>query len=112
MSGSNGQALLIDGTEFTGSGDVAGNAGLVDMVGYGTGNNTFEGATSGVSLTAGTAASRDAVGTDTDNNADDFTEPAPDPQNSGGAEPAPAARPDHGHDRRDPGHRRRLSAGR
>ncbi len=89
LSGSNGQALLINGTEFTGSGDVAGNTGLVDMVGYGTGNNTFEGATSGVSLSAATAASRNADGTDTDNNADDFSEPAPDPQNSGGAEPPP-----------------------
>ena len=89
MSGSNGQALLIDGTTFSGSGDVAGNADLVDMVGYGTGNNTYEGATSGVSLSTTTAASRDAEGADTDNNADDFTEPAPDPQNSAGVEPPP-----------------------
>ncbi len=93
LSGSNGQVLLIDGTSFTGSGDVAGNADLVDMVGYGTGNNTYEGATSGVSLSTATAASRDADGTDTDNNADDFTEPAPDPQNSGGDEPPPPPDP-------------------
>ncbi|MBO9523054.1 MAG: ExeM/NucH family extracellular endonuclease [Nocardioidaceae bacterium] len=83
MSGTAGQVLLINGSSFTGTGNVAGNAGLIDMVGYGTGNNTFEGATMGANLTNSTAATRSAAGADTDNNAADFSSAAPDPQNSG-----------------------------
>jgi 5'-nucleotidase len=84
MSASAGQVLLINGTSFTGTGNVAGNAGLVDMVGYGTGNNTFEGATMSANLSNTTSAARNATGADTDNNAADFTGGAPTPQNSGG----------------------------
>ncbi|QDC26804.1 ExeM/NucH family extracellular endonuclease [Georgenia yuyongxinii] len=65
------------------TGNVAGNAQIVDLIGYGT-SNTFEGA---VAATTGTNAtplswSRTAFA-DTDNNAADFTMGAPTPQGSG-----------------------------
>ncbi|HKA69844.1 MAG TPA: lamin tail domain-containing protein [Actinomycetes bacterium] len=56
--------------------------GIYDLVGYGSTANMFETARApGLSNT--TSASRDAVGTDTDNNAADFTAGAPNPQNCG-----------------------------
>lgn len=76
MSGTNGQVLLINGSApFSGSGNVAGNTGLVDMVGYGTTPTTFETAPTGVALTATTSAQRAATGADTDANA--LTSPSP-----------------------------------
>ncbi len=90
MSGSSGQAFLVNGTGvFTATGNVAGNPGLVDMVGYGTGNNTFEGATEGTALTASTAAQRATSGADTDNNPADFSVATPSPTPSGGVTPPP-----------------------
>lgn len=91
MSGTAGQVLLINGTGFTGTGNVAGNPNLVDMVGYGTGNNTFEGATMSANLSNSTSAGRKVVGVDTDNNNADFASGAPGPQNSGTpTEPPPS----------------------
>lgn len=89
MSGSAGQVLLINGTSFTGSGNVAGNAGLVDAVGYGTGNNTFEGATMSANLSNSTSAARKLQTTagDTDNNNADFASGAPSPQIAGAVVP-------------------------
>jgi len=85
LSGTAGQVLLINGTSFTGTGNVAGNAGLIDMVGYGTGNNTFEGATMSANLSNATSANRKLQTTagDTDNNLNDFQSGAPSPQNAG-----------------------------
>ncbi len=82
MSGASGQVLLVNGTSpsLVGTGNLAGNAALIDMVGYGTAGS-FEVSPTGVTLTSTLAASRSAVGTDTDNNADDFVEQVPDPQN-------------------------------
>jgi 5'-nucleotidase len=99
MSGTAGQVLLINGTSFTGSGNVAGNAGLVDMVGFGTGNNTFEGATMGANLSNSTSANRKLQTTagDTDNNLNDFASGAPSPQGSGSdTDPGDPGDPDPG----------------
>src|SRR5687767_9183461 len=53
MSGTDGQVLLKATTAaFSGSGNLAGNPALVDMVGYGDGATSFEGAPTGVDLTA------------------------------------------------------------
>lgn len=95
MSGSAGQVLLINGSSFSGTGNVAGNAGLIDMVGYGTGNNTFEGATMGANLSNSTSASRKLQTTagDTDHNGNDFASGAPSPLNSGSSEPDPDPEP-------------------
>lgn len=85
MAGTNGQVLLLpDTTPFTGTGDVAGSAALVDMVGFGPGssttpNNTFETAPTTPSLTNQTSAQRQADGTDTDDNSADFAASTPTP---------------------------------
>jgi 5'-nucleotidase len=80
MSGSDGQVLLLNSTTgFAGTGNVAGDAAIRDMVGYGNGATTFEGAPTGVDLTAGTSAQRYDNVVDADNNADDFSEVAPTP---------------------------------
>jgi uncharacterized protein len=61
--------------------------GVYDLVGYGA-TNMFETAPApGLSNT--TSASRDADGTDTDDNSADFTAGAPNPQNSGSEPPPP-----------------------
>jgi uncharacterized protein len=61
--------------------------GVYDLVGYGA-TNMFEAATA-PTLSNTTSASRDAAGTDTDNNSVDFTVGAPNPQNSGSEPPPP-----------------------
>ena len=90
MSGSNGVVLLVPNTTaFTATGNLAGNAGLLDMVGFGTTPTSYETSNTGVALTNSTAASRNASGADADKNADDFSELAPAPQNSAGGTPPP-----------------------
>lgn len=82
MAAGAGQVLLASTTTpFPGAttGNVAGNAALVDMVGYGTTATTFEGAPTGVNLTSTTAAKRFETGADTDDNASDFNETVPSP---------------------------------
>ena len=83
MSSTGGQVLLIDGMSFTGSGDLAGNPGLADMVGWGSTTTSFE-----TAVAPGTSnpvsVSRDAAGTDIDDNSADFTAGPPDPQDSAG----------------------------
>ena len=80
LGGLSGQVFLATTlAAFAATGNVAGNAALLDMVGYGTAG-TFEGANTGVLLTEDTSASRDDAGTDTDNNANDFSEGVPSPQ--------------------------------
>jgi uncharacterized protein len=61
--------------------------GVYDLVGYGA-TNMFEAAPA-PTLSNTTSASRDAVGTDTDNNSVDFTVGAPNPQNSESEPPPP-----------------------
>ncbi|SJM67999.1 ExeM/NucH family extracellular endonuclease [Microbacterium sp. JB110] len=85
MSGSNGRVFLFESdSDFDSSvaGDRAGAAGLVDMVGYGSAAS-FEGAATDP-LSNSTSASRDAAGTDTDDNSADFTVGDPTPTNSAG----------------------------
>ena len=80
MSATDGQVLLLaSSTPFSGTGDVAGNAAMVDMVGYGNGATTFEGAPTGVDLSATISAQRYDNVADSDNNADDFSEAGPTP---------------------------------
>ncbi|MCW2766782.1 MAG: Endonuclease/exonuclease/phosphatase, partial [Nocardioides sp.] len=88
MSGTGGVVLLVPTTTaFTTTGNLAGNAALLDMVGYGTTAASYETVNTGVALTNSTAASRSAAGADSDNNAADFSEGAPAPQNVGDVTP-------------------------
>lgn len=88
LSGTAGQVLLVKGTTFSGQGDLAqdalGDPNLVDMVGWGPSTTSFEHAPA-PATTNSTSISRDASGTDTNDNAEDFTEGEPDPQNSAGS---------------------------
>jgi predicted extracellular nuclease len=79
MSGTAGQVLLLpDTTPFAlGSGNVAGNAGVVDMIGFGSTATTFEGALVPGPANSTQSLSRDAVGTDHDTNNADFTLTSP-----------------------------------
>jgi predicted extracellular nuclease len=88
MAGGSGQVLLVTSSTASavGTGNLAGNTGLIDMVGYGTAGS-FETAPTGVVLANTTSASRNAAGTDTDNNAADFTAGSPSPQGSGSTTP-------------------------
>ena len=92
MSGANGQVLLLPGTTpSTASGDLAGNPGVLDAVGFGTTPTSYEGAATGVALTSTTSAQRAAAGTDSDNNADDFSEALPTPRTPAAPRPPPPA---------------------
>ncbi|MBU1802881.1 MAG: ExeM/NucH family extracellular endonuclease, partial [Actinobacteria bacterium] len=84
MGGTSGQVLLINGTDsFTTLGDLAGNAGLVDMVGYGSQGAGASFETSAASAPANaTSVARNAQGADTDDNSADFTVGAPTPTNT------------------------------
>lgn len=96
MAGGSGQVLLVDGTTAStvGTGDLAGNPDLVDMVGYGTAQS-YETAPTGTALTSTTSASRNATGVDTDDNSLDFTKGALTPTNStGSADPEPEPDPE------------------
>ncbi len=97
LSGSAGVvALVSNATPYPTFGtttgvDLAGVTanGLVDVVGYGTTANTYEGARTGVNLSNTTSAQRSPVATDSDHNANDFVEQAPNPTACG----APCAPP-------------------
>jgi predicted extracellular nuclease/2',3'-cyclic-nucleotide 2'-phosphodiesterase (5'-nucleotidase family) len=93
MGGTNGQVLLLPSTtRFSGTGDIAGHAGVIDAVGFGTANSFETAATP--ALSNSTAAARAADGVDTDSNAADFAVGAPTPQNSGRTgEPEPTPTP-------------------
>jgi 5'-nucleotidase len=90
LSQSGGIVFLASSTTpVTSRGDVAGvtTGGLVDTVGFGTTADTYETARTGVALTITTSAARTGAA-DTDNNADDFNEVTPDPQNSASGTPS------------------------
>jgi 5'-nucleotidase len=90
MSGSTGQVLLMKGTTaFSGSGDVAGNPALVDMVGFGKSPSTYETAPTGTDLTNQTSAQRSADGTDSDSNRADFVADTPTPDDVYAPAPPP-----------------------
>ncbi|MCI0686106.1 MAG: lamin tail domain-containing protein [Sporichthyaceae bacterium] len=89
MSATAGKVVLVTHQVTLTCGSTCGPAdGVYDLVGYGPTANLFETAPA-PELGNTTSASRDAVGTDTDNNAVDFTEGAPNPQNSGSEPPPP-----------------------
>lgn len=93
LSGTGGQVLLVNGTaNFTATGDLAGNTGLVDMVGWGTSTNSFEGAAA-PATTNGTSVARAVVGVDSDVNSADLVAGVPTPTNSG-AEPEEPEEPE------------------
>lgn len=78
-----GTVFLVNGTTALTApqtGSITGNAGVLDLVGYGT-SNTFEGAAA-PAASATTSVARNAGGTDTDTNNADFTAGAPTPQNT------------------------------
>lgn len=85
--GANGKVALSNSiTAFTGASPV-GQAGLLDLVGYGTAN-AFEGSAAPAGSNT-TALFRAAGGaTDTANNAADFSAAAPNPRNSTAGQPA------------------------
>jgi uncharacterized protein len=91
MSATNGKvALATSATPLPCGAACHGDAGVRDLVGYGTAND-FEGAAPAPGLSNTTAALRGAggLGADTDNNAADFTAGAPDPRNAGSSPPPP-----------------------
>lgn len=89
MSGSKGKVALVSNTTaLTCESSCVGTTGVVDFVGYGPANE-YEGTGPAPTLSNTTADSRTPVGTDTDDNAADFTAGAPTPQNSGGGTPTP-----------------------
>jgi predicted extracellular nuclease len=82
MAGSGGQVFLLDNsTAITTSGNMAGVAHVIDMVGQNTATS-FE--TQAAQQIASTTSSlnRNATGTDTDNNSSDISLAAPSPENS------------------------------
>lgn len=77
MAGSNGKiALVSDNVQIT----TATDSNVLDFVGYGTAN-LFEGTAAAPAISATLSASR-TNGTDTNDNAADFTTAAPSPENS------------------------------
>ncbi|WP_372729875.1 ExeM/NucH family extracellular endonuclease, partial [Nocardioides sp.] len=88
MAAAGGQVYLLNGTTpITTSGNMAGNAAIVDMGGFATATS-FETA-AGPTATATQSAHRTAAGADTDNNSSDFTLGAVTPQNCDCAPPPP-----------------------
>jgi predicted extracellular nuclease len=81
MSGTNGKVALVTSATALACGTACA-ASAKDFVGYGTANDFETAAAPGLSNT--TADLRAADGTDTDNNAADFTAGAPDPRSTGG----------------------------
>ncbi|MDO5402180.1 MAG: CehA/McbA family metallohydrolase, partial [Eubacteriales bacterium] len=77
MAGKGGQIALVKNSEaITGKDD----ADVVDFIGIGT-SKQYEGEAAAATAN-GTSASRDELGTDTDNNKNDFTVGKPNPKNS------------------------------
>jgi 5'-nucleotidase len=80
--------LLSSATPVTTTGDQAGAAGLVDMVGA-AGSSSFETEATSAGATATSSLNRSATGADTDNNHADLGLAAPTPQNAGAGTPPP-----------------------
>src|SRR4029079_19639291 len=79
LSGTNGQVILANGTSaLTLPAGAVSNVDVIDFVGYGTAV-TREGTNAAPALTSSTSPSRDASGTDTDQNGTDFTATPPAP---------------------------------
>ncbi len=89
MSGSAGVVYLSSKATAVPANDPS----VVDLVGYGSTATAFEGTGPAPGLTNSTAATRASAGTDTDNNAADFTAAAPKPENSSTVTPPPPGDP-------------------
>jgi predicted extracellular nuclease len=91
MAAAGGQIFLLAGsTPITTSGDMAGVAGVVDMVGA-SGSSSYETAPAGAATTA-SSLQRNDTGVDSDNNSADLAVKTVDPQNTtsgGGGTPDP-----------------------
>lgn len=94
LSASKGTVILANGSAALdpGEGSVLGNAEVIDLVGYGA-SNTFENAAAPGADNA-TSVQRDADGTDTDDNAADFTAATPTPAGTGDDGPPPGGDPE------------------
>jgi len=89
LAAAGGQVYLLSrATPITTTGDQAGAAGVVDMVGA-LGSTSFEGAATSAGASATSWLNRDAAGADRDNNTADFSLAAPTPQNAGTVAPPP-----------------------
>jgi predicted extracellular nuclease len=89
LAAAGGQVFLLDTPNpITTSGDMAGVAGVVDMVGA-SGATSFETKAANASATTTQSLQRSASGTDTDDNSTDFSAQPADPQDSGGGTPPP-----------------------
>ena len=82
MAATAGKVLLLDTNTLTTAGTSCPSS-RIDLVGYGTTTNCFEGVAPAPTLTNATAALRAGNGaTDTDSNGNDFASGAPNPRNS------------------------------
>ncbi|MFL5935404.1 MAG: ExeM/NucH family extracellular endonuclease [Gaiellaceae bacterium] len=82
MAAGAGKVVLLDTNTLTTAGTSC-PASRVDLVGYGTGTNCFEGVAPAPTINAGTSDLRANNGaTDTDSNGNDFAAGAPNPRNS------------------------------
>jgi 5'-nucleotidase len=92
MAAAGGQVyLLANGTAITTTGNQAGAAGVIDMVGA-TAATSFETSATSAGATTTQSLNRSATGADTDVNTADFSLAAPSPQNTssgGGGTPTP-----------------------
>jgi 5'-nucleotidase len=89
LAAAGGQVYLLSSSSpITTTGNQAGAAGVIDMVGA-TGSSSFETAATSAPATATSSLNRVAAGTDTDNNTADFALAAPTPQNAGPGGPPP-----------------------
>jgi 5'-nucleotidase len=89
LAAAGGQVFLLDSpTPIATSGDMAGVAHVVDMVGV-SGATSFEHAAATVVASTTNSVQRSATGADTDDNSADFSAHAADPQDSGGGTPPP-----------------------
>ena len=89
MAAAGGQVYLLStSTPITTTGDQAGAAGVVDMVGA-TGSTSFETAATSAGATTTSSLNRTTAGADTDNNTTDFSLAAPTPQAAGPGTPPP-----------------------
>ncbi|MBA2384320.1 MAG: ExeM/NucH family extracellular endonuclease [Actinobacteria bacterium] len=80
MSATAGKVVLLNTTTMITTGTSCPSTNVVDLVGYGATANCFEGAGPAPAPSNTTADHRTAGGTDTDNNAADFTTGAPSPR--------------------------------
>lgn len=89
MSSSNAKVRLVDGTIVGMNNKDSTGPGIVDLVGYGTGDR-FETAAAPGPTTTALSISRNAAGADTNNNSVDFTVGTPSPRKFSGIIPPSA----------------------